>query len=440
MYATTTFISKLANTGFRYCNTSLQVLFLFIFCTQTSIAAAANRCTPKNITLAKAFTRLPELHSPLAMKQARSDNSVWFLAQRAGQISWFDNQPQAEKLHPMLDISTKVDTRLEMGLTGIALHPNYPKDARLFAIYNDKTQQGRSTLVSFKVNIKSKTINRESERILLTLPQPATNHNGGDLHFGPDNKLYVSFGDGGRGRANAQKRNNFYGTILRIDIDQKHPSAGYSVPKSNPFNQGQALCLAGSGGSDCPEIYAYGLRNPWRFSFDSKTQSLWAGDVGESTFEEVNHVTSGNNYGWPTMEGFNCFKNRSCDTNTFTPPTVVYGRDVGVSIVGGYVYRGKNIPALQGYYVYGDTFRKSFYGINVDSADPSGIEAKLEGRKSAKPPSKQAHLLFKSREKISSMAQSNDGELFILGINNRRGGGDGIYRLASAQTDHACDN
>ncbi|PCK09365.1 MAG: hypothetical protein COA42_04350 [Alteromonadaceae bacterium] len=426
MHTIDSVIANLVKVSIRHANTSLQTLVLLIGCTQSSIAAT--QCAPKNVVIEKAFTQLPDLHSPLAMKQAQSDDSVWYLAQRAGQISWFDNSPQASKLHPILDISAKVDTRLEMGLTGIALHPNYPKDARLFAIYNDKNHQGQSTLVSFQVNVKNKTIEANSEQVLLTLPQPATNHNGGDIHFGPDNKLYIGFGDGGRGRANAQKRNNFYGTVLRIDIDKKHKSAEYSVPKDNPFNQGQALCVSGSSANDCPEIYAYGLRNPWRFSFDRKTRSLWTGDVGESTFEEINQVESGGNYGWPTMEGFKCFKNRSCDASGFTAPIAVYGRGVGVSIVGGYVYRGKRIPALQGYYVYGDTFRKSFYGINVD-----------DHRESNTGSSQPAHLLFKSREKISSMAQANDGELYLLGVNNRRGG-DGIYRLASAQTDHGCDN
>ncbi len=358
------------------------------------------------------FVNLPTLSSPLAMVQPSSDSSFWFVALRAGRIVNFDNTSTANNATTVLDISSRVSTTLEMGMTGLAFHPDYPTDNRIFVVYNDLTQQGRSTLSSFNVNTTTRMVDPDSEEVFLTLDQPANNHNGGDIAFGPNGLLYVAFGDGGANANESQDLTNLLGTMIRIDVS----TSPYTIPESNPLNTGQTRCDTGErSGNDtthCPEIYAYGFRNPWRWSFDSETGDLWLADVGQRTFEEVNKVIINGNYGWPIMEANACFNNSNCDTTGLQLPITQYPRSVGVSTVGGYVYRGDDYPNLVGQYIWGDTFSQQFLSIPANASVGSDFTP-----------------IFSSGRTIAAMAQGNDGEIYLLNLNG--GSGNTIFQVTS---------
>ncbi len=241
--------------------------------------------------------------------------------------------------------------------------------------------------------------------------QPFGNHNGGNLAFGPDGFLYASFGDGGSGgdpQDNAQNTSNLLGTIIRIDVDGASP---YEIPTDNP-NFGNGLCLQGFGALDCPEIYAWGLRNPWRFSFDSATGELWAGDVGQGTWEEVDRIERGRNYGWDDREGAHCFEPPSgCILNSVDPITE-YGRALGASITGGYVYRGMAIADLVGWYVFADFISGRIFAVLADS-QPTVAPTEIED----------TGLQFS----FSAFAEDSFGEIYLLHHSNGT-----VYQLVVA--------
>ena len=235
------------------------------------------------------------------------------------------------------------------------------------------------------------------ERILLTVAQPYPNHNGGMVEFGPDGFLYIALGDGGSAcdpGNRGQNKNELLGKLLRIDVDHGSP---YAIPSDNPF--------AAGGGR--PEIFAYGLRNPWRFSFDRQTGELWAADVGQHLWEEIDIVKRGGNYGWRVMEGAHCFLPREgCVRGDLIQPVSEYGHDKGrCSITGGYVYRGSRLPALRGAYVYGDYCSGEIFAL-------------VEGKQ---------QLLLKTNLAIASFGQDHDGELFVVDH------GGSIHRLVEAR-------
>lgn len=229
----------------------------------------------------------------------------------------------------------------EEGLLGLAFSPTFAGDGRVFVDYSAGNPR-RSVLARFRV--ADGAMDMSSERIILEVPQPFANHNGGQLAFGPDGFLYWGLGDGGSEgdpQQNGQKTSTLLSSILRLDVS----GDTYAVPPTNPF-----VSVEGAR----PEKYAYGLRNPWRFSFDPATGDLWAGDVGQNKWEEIDRIVAGGNYGWSIMEGFECFRTTGCDQTGLTLPRAAYGHDFGCSVTGGYVYRGTAMPELQGWYVYGD--------------------------------------------------------------------------------------
>jgi len=349
--------------------------------------------------------------SCIAPDPSLSDNGVIsILAQRDGRIFSFSNQQTANTLNSVLNISGQVNTDGEFGLTGFAIHPSYPADNRLFVLYSDKNSSNRSTLSSFSID--TNTLTAQNEEVLITLEQPASNHNGGDIAFGDDGYLYIGFGDGGFDRNTSQQLTNLYGSLLRIDVSD----FPYSIPRDNPFNEEQALCVDGisADGAICPEIYAYGFRNPWRWGKDSVTGDIWVGDVGERTFEEINKITAGGNYGWPVMEGNICSNNEPCDTTGLILPTSQYGRDEGVSVVGGYVYRGTRIPSLVGHVIFGDIYSGNVFSIPSNS--PSVSEAEIIATQ---------NLL------IIAFAQDNNGEIYALNFASDEPG-NAIYQLDSS--------
>lgn len=231
---------------------------------------------------------------------------------------------------------------IEQGLLGLAFHPGYTENGRVFVYYTDANDD--AVLAELSADPAVAVADRSSERQVLFLDEPTERHNAGALEFGPDGYLYVAVGDGGDGGHNGQKSDTLLGTILRIDVDSEGP---YAVPDDNPF-------VAGGG---APEVWAYGLRNPWRFTIDDPTGLMFIGDVGQSDREEVDVVAleePGANFGWAYLEGTLCFSAPECRDVPTTPPVVEYDHTEGCSITGGVVYRGAAIPELDGVYFYGD--------------------------------------------------------------------------------------
>jgi len=246
---------------------------------------------------------------------------------------------------------------------------------------------------------------------LLTEPHPASNHNGGHVAFSPDDGfLYAAFGDGGSSgdpQDNAQNTTNLLGSIVRLDIDSAAPD--YNIPPGNPFAANQLQpCVQGAGAGNCPEIFAWGLRNPWRFSFDSATGDLWAGDVGQGAIEEVDVVVVGEDYGWNVKEGSACYPPSVADCPTdAVDPVAEYGRDLGASITGGYVYRGAAVPDLVGWYVFGDFVSGRIFAVEGDMVVPMPPTSPVE-----------PEVIDESGLSISTFAQDSDGELYVIDYSN----------------------
>jgi glucose/arabinose dehydrogenase len=265
---------------------------------------------------------------------------------------------------PFLDLTGLVSTGPEQGLLGLAFPPDYPSSGRFVVHYTDL--EGDTRISSFRVSNDPDRADPASESVVLAQDQPFSNHNGGQILFGPDGFLYIGLGDGGSRDGADQGRGqsvaDLLGSILRIDISSGSP---YAVPPDNPF--------VGNDGAR-PEIWSYGLRNPWRFSFDRGTGDLYIADVGESRWEEVNRSTiaegsgRGANFGWSRMEGRHCLQEDGCDQSGLVLPVLEYDHSDGCSVTGGYVYRGGAIPQLQGHYFYADFCQGWVRSFRVDDA------------------------------------------------------------------------
>ncbi len=302
-----------------------------------------------------------------------------FVVEQPGLISIVEDGVRAGE--PFLDLRDLVGSRRnEQGLLGLAFHPGYESNGRFFAHWTNK--DGDTRLGEFSANSPTEA-NQQPVRILLELDQPATNHNGGMITFGPDGLLYVGLGDGGGNPEDrSQDTTTLLGAILRLNVDGASP---YEIPEGNPFGN---------------EIWVYGLRNPWRFSIDSMSSQVYVGDVGQNRLEEVDVVSldgAGTNFGWPETEGDSCF-NDGCDLDAFTGPVLQYPHPDGCSITGGYVYRGSAIPELFGHYFYADfcgglvrSFRLAD-GVAVDQLDWAGDLSALG--------------------QVASFGSDNDGELY----------------------------
>ena len=280
---------------------------------------------------------------PLDLAAPAGDLKRVFVVERRGVIRIV--QEGMTLSTPFLDISWKVSSGGERGLFSIAFHPDYWNNGKFYLSYTDRS--GTSTISEFRVSSNPNVADRESERVLLTQEQPYANHNGGQIAFDGEGFLFIAFGDGGSGGdplENGQNLETWLGAILRISVDGGEP---YEVPAGNPF-----VGLPPAR----PEIWAYGLRNPWRFSFDSATNGLYIADVGQNAWEEINlgRAEGGENYGWNVMEGNHCFDSETCDPTGLTPPILEYGHDEGCSITGGHVYRGCLMPGHHGKYFYAD--------------------------------------------------------------------------------------
>jgi glucose/arabinose dehydrogenase len=262
---------------------------------------------------------------------------------------------------PYLNITDRVTHQGECGFLGVAFHPQFATNGYFYVNYTTGStgkKDLRTVISEFKADPKAKIVNPKTERIVIQIAQPYNNHNGGQVMFGPDGMLYTGMGDGGSGgdpQNRAQNPQELLGKILRIDVNTRD---GYLVPKDNPFVDDKRFR---------PEIWALGMRNPWRLSFDRKTGVCYTGDVGQNLYEEVHVLEKGGNYGWRIKEGFHDFKgNERPLTGTLIEPVAEYGRDKGQSITGGVVYRGKRFPVLDGIYFYADYASGRFWGLKYD--------------------------------------------------------------------------
>ncbi len=299
------------------------------------------------------------LEAPLFLTAPRNDARL-FVVEQPGRIRVVENGTLLPT--PYLDITRKVGYGGERGLLGLAFHPSYATNGLFFVNYTDRN--GDTRVERYRVSTTDRNrADTNSVQLLVGVAQPFATHPGGMLAFGPDGKLYIGLGDGGRGgdpQGNGQKLSTLLGKILRIDVDVGSP---YSVPRDNPF---------ASRAGALPEIWAYGLRNPWRFAFDPPTSRLYIADVGQGRREEIDVVRDGEggiNYGWNVMEGTDCYNASSCRKDDLRQPVAEYdhGTDGGCSITGGYVYRG-SIPGIRGHYFYADYCRGWVRSLRLDAS------------------------------------------------------------------------
>ena len=314
------------------------------------------------VKLERAFPLLT-FSSPVGVRSADDGTNRMFVVEQSGVIKVFENNDAVTSARIFLDFRDSVTSGGETGLLGLAFHPQHETNGYFYINYTWQTDSLRTVIARFSVSASDPdSADPTSQQVLFRVTQPYSNHNGGDLAFGPDGFLYMALGDGGSGgdpHNNAQNRSTLLGKILRIDVDTPGDGLPYGIPPGNPFT--------GNVNGWREEIFAYGLRNPWRFSFDPVTGFLWCGDVGQGAREEIDRIENGENYGWRIMEGTLCYNpSTGCDTTGLTLPIWDYGRTSGASITGGYVYRGQNIPALVGFYVYGDFISGRIWGLKYN--------------------------------------------------------------------------
>ena len=333
------------------------------------------------------------LDTPVGIANAGDGSGRLFILEKVGRI----RVVRAGNLEPtpFLDISDRVGaTANEQGLLGLAFHPRFTENGFFFVNYTDR--QGDTVVARFSVSADPAQADSSSEVLVLTVDQPASNHNGGHLAFGPDGALYIGLGDGGGAGdryGNGQNVRTLLGAMLRIDVDHGQP---YAIPADNP--------LAGSPDAR-GELWAIGLRNPWRYSFDRLTGDLYIADVGQDMYEEVNVQPAGDsggqNYGWPIMEGQHCFPaDRPCDQTGLVLPVWEYDHTQGCSVTGGYVYRGQEFPFLTGIYLFGDYCSGRIWGLTrAGSGAPDGWRVAQ---------------VAQADVRLSAFGEDEAGELYLL--------------------------
>ena len=337
----------------------IAVLSFFMFHVKHALADYSLTNAFPNLTFSRMTEMIPSLDG---------SNRIFVLTQN-GVIYVFPNNPSVSNPKVFLDISDRVSQNgSETGLLGMAFHPNYVNNKYFFLDYTTSALPLRTIVARYSVSASNPdSALKSSELIFLTVNQPYPNHKGGKLAFGMDNCFYIALGDGGSAgdpNNNAQNRSVLLGKILRINVDSATNGNNYSIPPDNPFY--------GNTQGYRQEIFTWGMRNPWRFSFDPPTARLWCADVGQDEWEEVDILYSGKNYGWHLMEGFHCYNPPSgCDTTGLTLPIIEYQHLSGnCSITGGYVYRGTELTALVGQYIYGDYCTGRVWSLSYDSINP----------------------------------------------------------------------
>jgi glucose/arabinose dehydrogenase len=302
---------------------------------------------------------------PIVLTHAGDGSNRVFVATQQGVIHVFPNHQKATKTSIFLDIHERVfysDDENEQGFLGLVFHPKHKTNGEFFVFYTLKNEKKTNVLSRFRVRHDDPNrADLDSEEVLLRISRPFWNHDGGTICFGPDGYLYVALGDGGAANdphGNGQNLNTLLGKVLRLDVDRKSKDKNYAIPKDNPFVDRM---------NARPEIWAYGLRNVWRMTFDRETGKLWAGDVGQNLYEEINLLVAGGNYGWNVRESLHPFGARGVDVRKdLIEPIWEYHHDVGKSITGGMVYRGRRLPELQGLYLYADYVSTKIWGLRYD--------------------------------------------------------------------------
>ena len=304
---------------------------------------------------------------PIVLTHAGDGSNRIFVAAQRGIIHVFPNRSDVERTKVFLDLSKRVvykDKQNEEGLLGMAFHPRYKQNGQLFLYYTTVDAPQTSVISRFTVSGDDPNrVDPRSEFEIMRVKQPFWNHNGGTIVFGPDGYLYIALGDGGSAKdplGNGQNFHTLLGSILRIDVDHVQKGRKYSIPKDNPF--------VGRGRKVRAEIWAYGLRNVWRMAFDRKTGKLWAGDVGQDIWEEIDIIVRGGNYGWNIREGRHKFGTGTAKSRSkLIDPIWEYHHDIGKSITGGSVYRGKKLPELDGHYLYADYVSSKIWALKYDA-------------------------------------------------------------------------
>ncbi|MEL6870544.1 MAG: PQQ-dependent sugar dehydrogenase [Pseudomonadota bacterium] len=372
------------------------------------------------VVVTDVYPALPDLGQPTKLILEPGGARRWFVLQKSGQIVTFPTT-NPSTVSEFIDLNDTRDLRTnsEGGLLGIAFHPDYPATPEIFLSYTIEHSGPpmRHILSRMVLDDVNNPGAGTTEQIILEVDQDFDNHNGGDIAFGPDGYLYFGLGDGGSGndpRQRAQDTTRLLGAMLRIDV--VGTGADYNIPSDNVF-AANGKCGPGANADDCPEIYAWGLRNPWRWSFDNATENLWLADVGQGAREEVNIIERGGNYGWRCREGFIATSNAAdCNAGELTDPVTDYGRNLGTSITGGHVYRGSAIPALNGLYVFGD-----FGSGRIWAARPDGAGGYDNDE------------LVDTNLGITAFAIGPDAELYVVDINGATGSGR-VRRLEPANT------
>ena len=367
-----------------------------------------------SIAVQRAFASLPNFTQPIAMLQEPGNSARWYVVQKTGSVRVFDNTPNVSTTREFINIASRLNSNPasandERGLLGMAFHPNYPTDPRVYLFYTgtDATLGLVDRVSQFRLAGNGTSLDPATELELFNVDDPETNHNGGNIAFGPDGFLYIGIGDGGGGGdphgaiGNGQNLQTMLGKVLRIDVSAASSTTTYTIPSSNPYATGARCNATGNapGTANCPEIYAYGFRNPWRWSFDRGSGQLWLNDVGQGALEEVDLVVLGGNYGWRCLEGTNNTGDACGPNPSPIAPVAQYGRSLGFSTTGGVVYRGSAIPALHGRYVFGDFGSGNLWNIARDTAPTLTLTAAM-----ALPTGLQ----------IASFGQDTDGEVYIV--------------------------
>jgi glucose/arabinose dehydrogenase len=380
----------------------LSLLLLITGCTDDS----PTKEPPQNdasYTIVEAFSEL-NFTRPVDLQHPGDGSNRLFVVEQRGVISVFANDPSVEETTTFLDIEDQVDdSGNEEGLLGLAFHPDYESNGYFYVNYT--TPDSKTHISRFQVSSgDADQAEVSSEEVLLSFDQPYGNHNGGQVSFGPDGYLYIAVGDGGAGgdpQNNGQDRTTLLGTILRIDVDNPENGNRYGIPDDNPY--------AGNEEGYREEIYAYGLRNAWRFSFDAENGRLWAGDVGQNQYEEIDIIENGGNYGWNIMEGKHCYDASSCDQSGLILPIWEYSQSEGDrSVTGGFVYRGPSLPDLVGQYIYADYVSGRIWALDYsDMENPTNTE------------------LIDTNLGIASFGVDSENELYICAFDGK------IYKLSA---------
>ncbi len=393
------------------------------------LATAAPLSARADLPPVKTEVAFPNLKfdRPVALETANDGSNRLFVAEQHQAKVWsFANDPNTSEKTLFLDMQTEISRDNEEGLLGLAFHPKFKENGQFFVYYSAKEgPTGRMSVVSrFKVNPNktSEALSGSEERIWTSAPDPFGNHNGGHIAFGPDGFLYITLGDSGAGDdplQSGQDPSDFWGSILRIDVDHPADGKAYGIPKDNP-----RLRDTEKFAKWAPEVYAIGLRNVWKFSFDRKTGTLWAGDVGQNLWEEVDIITNGGNYGWSVREGQHNFPRKqkvAVRKDEIIEPIFDYPhaqsddrKDDGKSITGGFVYHGKSAPGLEGAYIFGDFDSGRIWGLREKDGKLAEVGEIIDVKANGK-------------LNIAAFGEDAAGEVYVVAFNGQ------IYKLVPAK-------